>query len=133
MIPSLIRKMCEAKKTGARSVTIWGTGAPRREFLYVDDLADACVFLMEKYTGGDHINIGGSPDISIRELARLIAEIVGYSGVVEFDVSKPDGMPLKALDSGHISHLGWSPISDFCECLRKTANWYFRNQEIENM
>ncbi len=127
VIPSLIRKMHEAKISGTKSVTVWGTGAPRREFLYIDDLADACVFLMEKYAGGEHINIGGSPDISIRELAGLIREIVGYSGAIQFDVSKPDGMPLKSLDSSHIIELGWRPKWNLFDALKHTYDWYLLN------
>ena len=127
VIPSLIRKMHEARISGTKSVTVWGTGAPRREFLYIDDLAAACVFLMEKYADGEHINIGGSPDISIRELAGLIREIVGYSGAIQFDVSKPDGMHLKALDSSHIIELGWRPKWNLSDALKHTYDWYLLN------
>lgn len=126
VIPSLIRKMHEAKKTGASSVTVWGTGSPRREFLYVEDLADACVFLMEEYSGVEHINIGGNQDLSIGELACLIAQIVGYSGAVEFDVSKPDGMPLKALECSKMASLGWSPEISIVDGLQRTHNSYVK-------
>jgi GDP-L-fucose synthase len=127
VIPSLILKMHDAKLSGTKSVTVWGTGSPRREFLYVDDLANACVFLMEKYAGGGHINIGGNPDLSIKELTIMIAEIIGYSGAIEFDVSKPDGMPLKALDSKNIMDLGWRPHWDLSEALRCFYDWYLLN------
>lgn len=108
VVPGLIRKVHEAKEAGAPSVTIWGTGTPRREFLYVEDLADALAYLIKCYSGEPPINIGTGKDIPISELAVLIAEVVGFEGSFEFDTSKPDGTPRKLLDVGRINALGWS-------------------------
>jgi len=110
VLPALIRKMHEAKLAGSPEVVVWGTGTPRREFLHSDDLADACVFLMERRSAaeiGELVNIGAGVDISISELARLVAKIVGYSGKLVFDTSKPNGTPQKLLDVTHMAKLGW--------------------------
>jgi len=110
VLPALIRKMHEAKLRGDQEVTVWGTGTPRREFLYCDDLADACVFLMENHAAadvGEFINIGVGTDLTIHELARLVAQVVGFHGQVVFDTSKPDGTPQKLLDVSRITRLGW--------------------------
>lgn len=107
VLPALIRRFHEAKLAGAKSVTLWGTGTPRREFLHVDDLADAAVFLMDRYDDERIINVGVGEDMSIAELARLTADIVGYKGAIEFDSSKPDGMPRKLLDVTRLHALGW--------------------------
>ncbi len=107
VLPALIRKFHEAKISGQQQVTIWGTGTPRREFLHVDDLADACVFLMEHYDDAPHINVGTGEDLSIRELAELVRDIVYPAGVLTFDASKPDGMPRKLLDVSRLHALGW--------------------------
>lgn len=109
VLPALIRKFHEAKITNSKNVTIWGTGKPLREFLYVDDLAEACVFLMENYNDLESINIGGGKEISIKDLAFLVKDIVGYSGSISFDTSNPDGTPRKILDSSKIKSMGWSP------------------------
>ena len=109
VLPALVRKFHDAKVARSPSVVVWGTGAPRREFLHVDDLADACVFLMKSYDGSEIMNIGSGKDISIRELAELVKGIVGYSGRIEFDTSKPDGTPRKLLDSSRLTGLGWRP------------------------
>jgi len=116
------------KPQPGHSVTIWGTGQPRREFLYVDDLADACVFLMNHYNDSEIINIGVGKDISIKELALLIKEIVGYKGEIRFDTSKPDGMPQKLLDVSRINSLGWKPKVSLEEGIRKTYEWYVENR-----
>ena len=126
VLPALIRRMHEAKiqsqVTGHESpVVIWGTGFPRREFLYSDDLADACVFLMERYNAadlGEFVNIGVGREITIRELAELVAEVVGFSGKLTFDTSKPDGTPRKLLDVSRMRALGWKPKTDFREGIR---------------
>lgn len=124
VLPALIRKFHEAKNEDKKTVTIWGTGTPRREFLHVDDLADACIFLMEHYKGTDLINIGVGKDISIRELALLIKNIVGFSGDLIFDKSKPDGTPKKLLDVSKINSLGWKAKIGLEEGIRETYKWY---------
>ena len=114
VLPAMIRKMHEAKMQNAKEVMVWGTGTPKREFLYSEDLADACVFLMEKYNAadiGEFVNIGSGKEISIRELAELVAEIVGFRGQLAFDVSKPDGTPRKLLDVSRLIALGWKPTT----------------------
>lgn len=110
VLPALIRKMHEAKRSGVAEAVVWGTGTPRREFLYSDDMADACVFLMEKCAAGDigeFVNIGVGKDVTIRELAELVAKSVGFNGRLVFDSSKPDGAPQKLLDISHLTRLGW--------------------------
>ena len=107
VVAALIRRFHEAKVSGAKGVTVWGTGTPRREFLYVDDLADACIHLMKTYSSGDLVNIGTGEDITIAEFARLVAATVGYSGEISYDPSRPDGAPRKLLDVGRLSKLGW--------------------------
>ncbi len=115
VLPALIRKMHEARTTGAAEAVVWGTGTPRREFLYSDDLADACVFLMEKHDAaniGEFVNIGVGHDVTIREVAQTVADVVGFTGKLIFDTSKPDGTPQKLLDVGRLSALGWSAKTD---------------------
>lgn len=107
VLPALIRKFHEAKETGAPFVEMWGTGTPLREFLHADDMADACVYLMKNYTGNKHVNIGTGTDLSIKDLALMIKEIVGYSGEIKHDLSKPDGTPRKLMDVGFLHSLGW--------------------------
>jgi len=107
VVAALIRRFHEAKLAGATSVTIWGTGAPRREFLYVDDMADACVHLMKTFSGPELVNIGVGKDITIAEFARIVAAIVGYRGEITFDHSRPDGTPRKMLDVTRLEKLGW--------------------------
>jgi GDP-L-fucose synthase len=114
VLPALIRKMHEAKMQNAKEVVVWGTGTPKREFLYSEDLADACVFLMEKYDAadiGEFVNIGSGNEVTIRELAELVAGIVGFRGQLAFDVSKPDGTPRKLLDVSRLMALGWKPMT----------------------
>jgi GDP-L-fucose synthase len=124
VLPALIRRLHEAAQTGARDVTLWGTGTPRREFLHVDDLADACVFLMVHYTQDGPINIGTGEDLTIAELARTIAEIVGYRGDISYDSSKPDGTPRKLLDVSRLAALGWRPRITLRDGIRQTYDWY---------
>jgi GDP-L-fucose synthase len=124
VLPALIRKFHEAKEKGADSVRVWGSGNPRREFLHVDDLADACVFLMENYDQPDIINIGWGKDISIRELAELIAETTGFAGELELDPSKPDGTPRKLLDVTRLTDLGWRAQIGLAEGIRTTYSWF---------
>jgi GDP-L-fucose synthase len=128
VIPALIRKFHEAKIQSNSSVTIWGTGSPRREFLHVDDLADACVFLMNHYDESDMINIGCGEDISIAELALLIKDIVGYTGNIEYNIDKPDGTSQKLLDVTKLKGLGWQPKLSLREGIKKTYEWYCRNE-----
>jgi len=108
VMPALIRKMYEAKRSGASSVEVWGSGKPLREFMYVDDLADACIFLTKSYSGYEHVNVGSGQEISIGELALLVAKVVGFEGEIRQDASKPDGTPRKLLDTSKLQGLGWT-------------------------
>ena len=120
VLPSLIRRIILAKKNDDPSVVIWGTGTPRREFMHVDDLADACYFLLQNYNEAGHVNIGWGEDVSIKELASIIATEVGYTGTLEFDTTKPDGTPRKLLDTTKINNLGWKPSIKLQEGIRRT-------------
>ena len=124
VLPALIRKFHEAKEAGAPTVTVWGTGTPRREFLHVDDLADACLFLMRYYDGEQIINVGVGEDVSIRELAERVREAVGFEGDIVFDTSKPDGTPRKLLDVSKLRALGWRPTISLAEGIRRTVESY---------
>jgi GDP-L-fucose synthase len=124
VLPGLIRRFDEAVRSGARSVTVWGTGTPRREFLHVDDMARACLHLLEHYDEPEPINIGVGEDLTIRELAELVAEVVGFNGEILFDTSKPDGTPRKLLDVGRIHALGWKGQIGLREGLADTYRWY---------
>jgi GDP-L-fucose synthase len=124
VLPGLIRRFHEAKEAGDATVTVWGTGTPLREFLHVDDLARACLFLLEHYDAPEPINVGVGEDLSIRELAELVADIVGFAGTLEFDTSKPDGTPRKLLDVGKLHGLGWRAEIDLREGLEQTYAWY---------
>jgi GDP-L-fucose synthase len=124
VLPALLRKFHEAKAHGAPRVILWGTGSPRREFLHVDDLADACLFLLEHYDDPAIINIGYGEDVSISELAGLIRELVGYQGHIEWDTSKPDGTPRKLLDVSRIQALGWRAKISLGDGLRSTYRWF---------
>jgi GDP-L-fucose synthase len=127
VLPALMRKIHEAKQAGQPDVTVWGTGTPRREFLHVDDLADACVFLMQHYSDEGTINCGWGEDVSISELASAIAGVVGYDGRFVYDSSKPDGTPRKLLDTSRMSALGWKPSIQLDDGLRSTYRWYVEN------
>lgn len=124
VLPAMIRKFHEAKERGDRSVTLWGTGTPRREFLYVDDLADACVFLLERYQEAGFLNIGVGGDVTISELAELVRRVVGFDGNILWDSAKPDGTPRKLLDVSRMKELGWRAVTGLEEGLRRTYDWY---------
>jgi GDP-L-fucose synthase len=126
VLPALIRRFHDAKQAGAPRVTLWGTGSPRREFLHVDDLADACLFLMQHYDDAGLVNVGWGRDLEVRELAALIARIVDYHGEVAWDTSRPDGTPRKLLDTGRITGLGWGPRIELTDGIRQTYDWYRR-------
>jgi GDP-L-fucose synthase len=124
VLPALIRKMHEAKLRGDTSLRLWGTGTPLREFLYADDLAEACVLLLERYSQAGHINVGSGEELSIRQLAELIAQVVGFTGRLEFDPSMPDGTPRKLMDVSRIRALGWKPRHSLPEGIRGAYAWY---------
>ena len=127
VLPALIRKTHDAKMEKADSVEIWGTGEPKREFLYVDDLAEACILLMQCFDSEEVINIGVGKDISIRDLAETIKLIIGYKGNLKFNASKPDGTPRKLLDIGRIEALGWQPKTNLNDGIKKTYEWFLDN------
>jgi len=127
VLPALIRKFHEAKETNKEEVEIWGTGKPMREFLHVDDMAEACLFLMENYSGKQFVNIGTGKDITIRELAETIMETVGYQGKLTFNTDKPDGTPRKLLDVSKINNLGWQHKIDLKEGIEKTYQDFLEN------
>jgi len=127
VIPALIRKFHQAKVTGATEVAVWGTGAPRREFLYVDDLADACLFLMDGYQEGEIINVGVGQDLEILELARQVAAVTGFQGQLVLDPSYPDGTPRKLLDVSKLTAMGWRARTPLNEGLKKTYDWFCRS------
>lgn len=127
VLPALLRKFIEAKQNNKQEVTIWGSGTPMREFLFVDDLAEACLFLMENYNGIETVNIGTGEDVSIKELAETIMKIVGFEGNLIFEASKPDGAPRKLLDVSKINNLGWKHQTNLKEGIQKTLNWIQKN------
>jgi GDP-L-fucose synthase len=127
VVPALILKLHRARTRGEQAVEIWGTGTPRREFLHVDDLADALVFLMERYSGEQHVNVGWGEDVSIAELAALVAEVVGFEGEFRYATDKPDGMPRKLLDVSRLRELGWSPRIGLREGLEDAYRWFRDN------
>ncbi len=135
VIPALIRKFREAKEQAMPTVTVWGTGKPMREFMYVDDMANACIFLLEKINASDiydagisHINIGTGTDVTIKALARMIAQVVGYRGRIVYDTSKPDGAPRKLLDVSRINDFGWRPKVTLSKGIEEAYEWYLNNQ-----
>jgi GDP-L-fucose synthase len=128
VLPALLRKVHEAKEAGASEVEVWGTGKPRREFLHVDDLADACVFLMRNYDGEGWVNVGWGRDETIAELADTIRRVVGFGGALRFDESKPDGTPRKLLDTTRLTALGWSPKIGLEVGIRSTYEWFLNNR-----
>lgn len=127
VLPALIRRYDEAARSGVESVTNWGTGSPRREFLHVDDMASACLHLLENYDGPSQVNVGTGADITIKELASVVAEAVGYTGRIVWDTSKPDGTPRKLLDVSKLSSAGWSAKIGLDEGIRSTVSWYRAN------
>ncbi len=124
VVGALMRRLHEAKEQDLPAVTVWGSGTPRREFIFADDLADACLFVMEHYDGPEPINLGGGTDLSIRELAGMVREVVGYRGDLEFDRSRPDGMPVKVLDGTTLARLGWRPATPLRDALVATYRAY---------
>lgn len=130
VLPAIIRKMHDAKINNLDTVTLWGTGTPRREFLFVDDLAEALIFLMHQYEGNDWINVGTGEDISIKELAQIVQEIVGYQGQIIWDTTKPDGTPRKLLDVSKINQLGWKAKTSLKDGIEQTYNWYLEDLKL---
>lgn len=128
VIPALMRRFHEARVQGAASVTIWGTGTPRREFLHVDDLADALFFLMQAYDGEEHVNVGTGQDVTIAELAGLMAEITGFTGTIGYDATKPDGTPRKLLDVSRLARAGWQAGITLRQGLADTYQWYLAQE-----
>jgi len=129
VLAALVRKFSDAKKNGDKTVTVWGSGKPSREFLYIDDLAEACYFLMQNYNETEIINIGTGSDVTITELATMIAKQVGFEGTIGYDSSKPDGTPRKLLDVGRINKLGWKAKTSLEDGLKKTIRWYVENRK----
>lgn len=127
VLPALIRKVHEAKRDGAKEVAVWGSGTPRREFLHVDDLADACFFLLENYNSPEIVNIGCGEDVSIRELAETVCEVIGFEGSLVFDTSKPDGTPRKLMHVGRLLALGWKPCIGLKDGIRDAYDWFLKN------
>jgi GDP-L-fucose synthase len=127
VLPALIRKAHEAKINNQPAFTVWGSGSPRREFLYVDDLADALAFLLENYDSPEVINVGCGNDVTIRELAEIVSEVVGFKGELIFDPSKPDGTPRKLLDTSRLEKLGWTPRLSLRDGIEQTYQWYLRS------
>jgi GDP-L-fucose synthase len=132
VLPALIRKFHDAKVSSSDEVEIWGTGSPMREFLHVEDLADACVFLLRHYSEDEHINVGTGVDMSIKELAELVRSIVNPGVELRFDSSKPDGTPRKVLDTGKLRDLGWSPSQDLESGIRSTYEWFLDQQRANS-
>ncbi|MFC5314723.1 GDP-L-fucose synthase [Azospirillum rugosum] len=124
VLPALIRKVHEAVEHGQETVEVWGTGRPRREFLHVDDLADALVFMLRHYSGEEHLNVGTGTDVSIAELAQTVADVIGYRGRFSFDASMPDGTPRKLMDVGRLAGLGWRARMDLRTGIAQTCDWY---------
>jgi GDP-L-fucose synthase len=133
VIPALMRRAHEAKRNSDPELPVWGSGTPRREFIYSRDLADACLFIMRHYEGPEPINLGGSPSRSIAEVARAIVEVVGFQGRLRFDKSKPDGMPSKRLDSSPLRRLGWRPSTDFRTALAAAYAWFLHHVVKEDL
>lgn len=128
VVPALIRKAHEAKLSGAKQLVMWGTGTPRREFLFADDCADALVFLMRTYSGAQHVNVGSGEDLEIRELTRLVCEVVGFEGEIVADPTKPDGTPRKLMAADTLRGLGWTPRTSLRVGLAKTYRWFLDNR-----
>jgi GDP-L-fucose synthase len=124
VLPALLRRFHEAKISNASAVLCWGTGSPMREFLHSDDLADACLYLLENYDDSEHVNVGSGLEVSIKELTELIAEVVGFDGEILWDSSKPDGTPRKLLDTAKLDSLGWRPQIQLREGIAQTYTWY---------
>jgi GDP-L-fucose synthase len=130
VLPALIRKAHEAKLAGDRSMQIWGTGSPRREFLHVDDLADACIFLMKSYSGEEHVNVGSENDVTILELTRMVCRTVGFDGEISHDLSKSDGTPRKLMSSQKLASMGWKPSISLKDGLAATYRWFLQDSIV---
>ena len=130
VVPALIRKMHEAKAKGSPSVEVWGSGTPQRQFIFADDIANACVFIMNHYDGPSPINLGGTETCSISEVAKHIKDVVGYCGELRFNTEKPDGMPFKTLDCHRLLKMGWKPATSLHDALSLTYEWYVKNFEV---
>jgi GDP-L-fucose synthase len=128
VIPGMIHKFYNAKMRGDKSITAWGDGSPTREFLYVDDLADACVFLMNTYDSEQFLNVGSDVEITIKDLSEIIKKEVGFEGEIIWDTSKPNGTPRRKIDNDKLYSLGWRPKVSFEEGLRITVDWFIKNQ-----
>lgn len=131
VLPALIRRFAEAVQSGARKVTVWGSGEPRREFLHADDLASAILHLLEVYDGAQHVNVGYGSDVRIRDLVELLASISGFEGEVTWDPDRPDGTPVKLLDSTLANQLGWQPRIDLRDGLKQTFRWYAEANDLD--
>ena len=129
VLPALIRRYDEAARDGARTVTNWGTGSARREFLHSDDMADACLHLLDHYDGPEQVNVGTGTDVTIREIAERIAGVTGYTGETMWDTTKPDGTPQKLLDVRNLATTGWQSKIDLAEGIRRTVAWYRQNRD----
>ncbi len=129
MLPALIRRFHDAKNEGRNEMVVWGTGSPRREFLHVDDLADACVYVARHYDDAEHINIGTGEDLTIRELAEMVRDIVHPEAELVFDASKPDGAPRKLLDVGRLHDLGWRHKIGLREGIESSYRWFLENRD----
>jgi len=130
VLPALIRKVHDAKENNQPEVTVWGTGTPKREFLYADDLADACVFLMNNYDGKDFINIGVGEDLTIKELAETVKEVIGYEGEFVFDTSKPDGTPRKLMDVNRLHALGWKHTTSLKDGIKSAYHDFLKKEMV---
>lgn len=130
VLPALIRRFHEAKVNGLNEVVVWGSGSPLREFLHVDDLAEAAVFLIQNYSGHEHVNMGSGSEVTIKELAEMVKEVVGFEGQLMWDSSKPDGTPRKLLDSSSLAKLGWKARIPLKEGLVETYKWYCQNYNV---
>jgi GDP-L-fucose synthase len=131
VVAALIMKLHAAKVAGSRTVELWGTGTPRREFLYSDDLGDACVFAMKNYSGELFLNVGTGTDMTILELAERIAKVIGWQGEFVFDRSKPDGMPRKVMDVSRMAALGWTAPTSFDDGMREAYEWYVEHVAVQ--
>jgi GDP-L-fucose synthase len=125
----MINKFLAAKESGDPSITCWGDGSPTREFLYVDDMADACVFLMNTYDGDDFLNVGSDTEIKIKDLANIIKKSIGYTGKIVWDKSLPNGTPRRKMDNTKLFDLGWKPSVSFDDGLKRTVEWYLQNKK----
>lgn len=130
VLPALIRKAHNAKLSGAPSMEVWGTGAPRREFLYADDLADALVFLLKNYSDHEHVNVGSGSDLTIREVAEMVKDVVGFEGELSWDSSKPDGTPRKLMSADRLRSMGWAPSTPLREGIARAYGWFVENEAM---